>query len=120
MKAMAYIMYYIHSFNTATGEQRKLNATSTYWKDVPYISTTIILSAIPRSGVGLRQHFISTRDKTSLKFYVVIFLTTLLPFETKLLTMAAKPRPLFVYINGYPGVGKLSVARELRFVYLPY
>ncbi|KAL9531945.1 hypothetical protein SMMN14_04021 [Sphaerulina musiva] len=28
--------------------------------------------------------------------------------------MAAKSRPLFVYINGYPGVGKLSVARELR------
>ncbi|EMF13071.1 uncharacterized protein SEPMUDRAFT_155484 [Sphaerulina musiva SO2202] len=28
--------------------------------------------------------------------------------------MAAKSQPLFVYINGYPGVGKLSVARELR------
>lgn len=37
MKAMAYIMYHMHSFNTATGEQRKLNPTSTYWKDVPYI-----------------------------------------------------------------------------------
>lgn len=84
---------------------------------------TIILSAIPRSGVGPRQHFISTRDKTLFDSQVpevVIFLTTLLPFETKLLTMAAKSRPLFVYINGYPGVGKLSVARELRFVYLPY
>lgn len=69
MKAMAYIMYHMHSFNTATGEQRKLNPTSTYWKDVPYISgMTIILSAIPRSGVGSRQHFISTRDKTSFKF----------------------------------------------------
>lgn len=68
MKAMAYIMYHMHSFNTATGEQRKLNATSTYWKDVPYISMTIILSAISRSGVGPRQHFISTRDKTSFKF----------------------------------------------------
>lgn len=74
---------------------------------------TIILSAISRSGVGPRQHFISTRDKT-------LFNSTLLPFETKLLTMAAKSQPLFVYINGYPGVGKLSVARELRFVYLPY
>lgn len=47
MKAMAYIMYHMYSFNAATGEQRKLNATSTYWKDVPYISMTIILSVIP-------------------------------------------------------------------------
>lgn len=68
MKAVAYIMYHMHSSNTATGEQRKLNATSTYWKDVPYISMTIILSAIPLGGVGSRQHFISTRDKTSLNF----------------------------------------------------
>lgn len=68
MKAMAYIMYHMHSFNTATGEQRKLNPTSTYWKDVPYISMTIILSAIPRRSEGPRQHFISTHDKTSLKF----------------------------------------------------